>query len=93
VRAIQAHALLDVAVAGQEFESLFDEKPPDPSGMRLDWSEVDALVVSGVERAGFFRFEGEIAEALTGTHFPWAQDQVIGVNGADRAPGIWRGRA
>jgi hypothetical protein len=44
------------------------------SGMRLDWSEVDALVVSGVERAGFFWIEREIAEALTGTHFSWAQD-------------------
>jgi hypothetical protein len=39
---------------------------------------VDALVVSGVERAGFLWIEGQIAEALTGTHFPWAQDQVIG---------------
>ena len=45
--------------------------------MRLDWSEVDALVVGGVERAGFFVFEGEIAEALAGAHFSWAQDQVI----------------
>jgi hypothetical protein len=34
--------------------------------MRLDWSEVNALVVGGV---------------LTGTHFSWAQDQVIGVYG------------
>ena len=45
---------------------------------------MDALVVSGVERAGFFRFEREIAEALAGTHFSWAQDQVIGFHGADR---------
>ena len=37
--------------------------------MRLDWSEVDALVVGGVERAGFFRFERQIAEALAGAHF------------------------
>jgi hypothetical protein len=61
--------------------------------MRLDWSEVDALVVSGVERAGFFWIEREIAEALAGAHFfPWAQDQVIGLHGADRALGTWRGR-
>ena len=39
---------------------------------------MDALVVSGVERAGFFWFEREIAEALAGAHFSWAQDQVIG---------------
>ena len=48
---------------------------------------VNALVVSGVERAGFFWIEGEIAEALTGVHFSRAQDQVIGVHVADRAPG------
>jgi hypothetical protein len=42
---------------------------PDPSEMRLDWSEVDALVVSGVEGAGFFWIEREIAEALAGTIF------------------------
>jgi hypothetical protein len=29
-------------------------------------------------------FEREIAEALTGAHFSWAQDQVIGLYGADR---------
>jgi hypothetical protein len=55
--------------------------------MRLDWSEVDALVVSGVEGAGFFWIQREIAEALAGAHFSWAQDQVIGFHGADRAPG------
>jgi hypothetical protein len=33
---------------------------------------VDALVVGGVEGAGFFWIEREIAEALTGTHFSWA---------------------
>jgi hypothetical protein len=74
----ESHAFLEVAVAGEEFESGLDEglrrsfgssravqltsSCPDPSGMRLDWSEVDALVVSGIERAGFFRFEGQIAE-------------------------------
>jgi hypothetical protein len=50
----------------------------------------DALVVGGVERAGFFRFEGKIAEALTGTHFPWGQDQVIGVHGANRVARVYR---
>ena len=49
----QAHAFLEVAVAGQEFESFFDE------GFGIQRDEiglvaVDALVVSGVERAGFF---------------------------------------
>jgi hypothetical protein len=83
VRAIQAHAFLEVAVAGQEFESRLDES------LRIERDEiglvaVDALVVSGVEGAGFFWFEREIAEALAGTHFPRAQDQVIGVHGADR---------
>jgi hypothetical protein len=54
---------------------------------------VNALVVGGVEGAGFFGFERQITEALAGAHFPWAQDQVIGVHGADRACGTWRGRA
>src|SRR5271166_3744961 len=53
----EAHAFLEVAVAGQEFESLLDES------LRIERDEiglvaVDALVVSGVERAGFFWFEG-----------------------------------
>jgi hypothetical protein len=76
---------------GVEPESRLDE------GLRIEWNEiglvaVDVLVVSGVERAGFFRFERQITEALTGVHFSWAQDQVIGVHGADRALGTWRGR-
>jgi hypothetical protein len=62
-------------------------------GNEIGLVAVDALVVSGVERAGFFRFEGQIAEALAGTHFSWAQDQVIWLHGADRAPGTWRVRA
>jgi hypothetical protein len=58
-------------------------------GLRIERDEiglvaVDALVVSGVERAGFFWFEREIAEALAGAHFSRAQDQVIGFYGADR---------
>jgi hypothetical protein len=74
----EAHAFLEVAVAGEEFESGLDE------GLRIERDEiglvsVDALVVGGVERAGFFGFECEIAEALAGAHFSWAQDQVIGV--------------
>ena len=52
---------------------------------------VNALVVSGVERAGFFWIEREIAEALTGAHFPWAQDQVIGLHGADRVAVLGEG--
>jgi hypothetical protein len=88
----KAHAFLKVAVAGEQFESGLDE------GFWIQGDEiglvaVDALVVSGVERPGFFGFEGQIAEALAGMHFPWAQDQVIGVHGADRALGTWRGRA
>jgi hypothetical protein len=90
VRAIQAHALFEVAVAGQEVESRLDE------GLRIERDEiglvaVDALVVSGVERAGFFWLEREIAEALPGTHFPWAQDQVIGLHGADRVAVLGEG--
>src|SRR5271166_3363120 len=56
----EAHAFLEVAVAGQEFESRLDE------GFWIERDEiglvaVDARVVSGVERAGFFRFEREIS--------------------------------
>jgi hypothetical protein len=66
---------LEVAVAGQEFESLLD------IGFWIQGDEiglvaVTAIVVGGVERAGFFRFEREIAKALTGVHFPWAQDAL-----------------
>jgi hypothetical protein len=87
----EAHAFLEVAVAGEQFESGLDK------GLRIQGNEiglvaVNAFVVSGIERAGFFGFEREIAEALAGAHFPWAQDQVIGVHVADRAPGTWRGR-
>ncbi|HSZ78605.1 MAG TPA: hypothetical protein VK775_14470, partial [Chthoniobacterales bacterium] len=79
----EAHAFLEVAVAGEEFESFLDE------GLRIERDEiglvaVNALVVSGVERAGFFWFERQIAEALAGAHFPWAQDQVVWLHGADR---------
>ena len=82
----EAHAFFEVAVAGEEFESFLDE------GLQIERDEVglvavDALVVSGVERAGFFWIQREVAEALTGTHFPWAQDQVIWLDGADRALG------
>jgi hypothetical protein len=45
---------------------------------------VNALVVGLVERAGFFWVQREIAEALIGAHFSWAQDQVIWLHGADR---------
>jgi hypothetical protein len=60
-----AHAFLEVAVAGEEFESFLDES------LRIERDEiglvaVDALVVSSVERAGFFWIEREIAEALAG---------------------------
>jgi hypothetical protein len=86
----EAHAFLEVAVASEEFESGLDE------GLRIEGDEVglvtvDALVVGGVERAGFFWIERQIAEALTGTHFPWAQDQVIGVHGADRVAVLGEG--
>jgi hypothetical protein len=86
----EAHAFLEVAVAGEEFESRLDE------GLRIERDEiglvaVDALVVSGVERAGFFGIEREIAEALAGAHFPWAQDQVIWLHGADRVAVLGEG--
>jgi hypothetical protein len=56
----EAHAFLEVAVAGQEFESGLDE------GFWIQGNEiglvaVNALVIGGVERAGFFGFEREIA--------------------------------
>jgi hypothetical protein len=86
----EAHAFLEVAVAGEEFESGLDE------GLRIERDEVglvavNALVVSGVERAGFFWIEGQIAEALARTHFPWVQDQVIGLHGADRVAALGDG--
>jgi hypothetical protein len=62
-------------------------------GNEIGLVAVDALVVSGVERAGFFWIEREIAEALTGAHFSRAQDQMIWFHGADRALGTWRARA
>jgi hypothetical protein len=79
----EAHAFFEVAVAGQERQSFLNED------LRIEWDEVglvavDALVVSGVKGAGFFWLEREIAEALTGAHLPWAQDQVIELDGADR---------
>jgi hypothetical protein len=59
-------------------------KASGPQRDEIGLVAVDALVVSGVERAGFSRFEREIAEALAGAHLSWAQEQVIGVHGADR---------
>lgn len=79
----EAHAFFEVAVAGGEFERFFDESLRSERD-QVGLIAVDALVVSGVERAGFFWIECEIAEALTGAHFPWAQDQMIGLDGADR---------
>ena len=52
---------------------------------------MNALVVGLVERAGFFWIQREIAEAMAGTHFPWAQDQVIRLHGADRAAVLGEG--
>jgi hypothetical protein len=52
---------------------------------------VNALVVGLVQSAGFFWIQREIAEALTGAHFPWAQDQVIWLHGADRAAVLGQG--
>jgi CubicO group peptidase (beta-lactamase class C family) len=46
---------------------------------------VDALVVSGVERAGFFRFEGQIAETLAGAHFSWAGFVAPGFERVEKA--------
>ncbi len=58
-------------------------------GLRVQGDEVglvpvDALVVGGVKSAGFFWLERKIAEALTGAHLSWAQDEVIWLNSADR---------
>jgi hypothetical protein len=65
---MRPHAFFEVAVAGQGFESFSDESfviERDEIGLVA----VDALVVGGVEGAGFFWIQREIAEALTGTHF------------------------
>ncbi len=45
---------------------------------------VDALVVSGIDRAGFFWIESEVGETLTGAHLSGARDQVVWVDLADR---------
>jgi hypothetical protein len=49
----EAHAFLEVAVAGEEFESGLDEGFRDPSGMRLDWSWWMRSWGSGVPARGF----------------------------------------
>jgi hypothetical protein len=48
--------------------------------------------VGGVERAGFFWLEGQVAEALAGAHFSKAQDQVIGLHGTDRVAVFGEGK-
>ena len=60
--------------------------------MRLDWSRWLLAVVGGVS-ARVSSGSSEIAEALTGTHFSWAQDQVIGFDGADRVAVLGEGEA
>jgi len=44
---------------------------------------VDALVVSGIDSAGFLRWKRKVSEALAGAHLSGAQDQVVGVDLAD----------
>jgi hypothetical protein len=79
----EGHAFLQVAVAGQQRERCLDE------GLRIQRDEVglvlvDALVVSGIDRAGFFWIESEVGETLTGAHLSGARDQVVWVDLADR---------
>jgi hypothetical protein len=47
---------------------------------------VDALVVSGIDSAGFLWRKSEVGEALAGAHLSGAQDQVVRVDLADRVP-------
>jgi len=66
----EAQAFFQVAAAGQELESFLDE------GLRIQRYQVglvavDLLVVGGVKRAGFFRLERKITEALAGAHLSW----------------------
>jgi hypothetical protein len=87
----EAHAFFEVAFPCQQGKGFLDE------GLRIEWNEVglvpvDALVLCLVKRAGFFWFEREIAEALTGAHF------FLGARPSDRVQrrgsrcGTWRGR-
>ena len=78
----EAHAFFQIAVAGQEVESFLDEGLPiqrDQVGLVL----VDALVVSGIERAGFFWRKSEVGKTLAGAHLSGAQDEVVRVDLAD----------
>ena len=80
VRANEGHAFFQIALAGQEVQRCLDE------GLRIQRDEVglvlvDALVVSGIDRAGFLWIECEVGETLAGAHLSgaqdWAQDQVV----------------
>ena len=66
MRAIQAHAFLEVAVAGEEFESLVDEGFWI-QGDEIGLAAVDALVVSG-----------EVCKGAPGRS---AQSRLLGVAG------------
>ena len=60
-------------------------------GLRIQRDEVglvlvDALVVSRIDRAGFFWIESGVGETLAGAYLSGAQDQVVRVDLADRVP-------
>jgi hypothetical protein len=62
VRAIEAHAFLEVRSLARSSRAVW-MKASGPKRDEIGLVAVNALVVGGVERAGFFGFQREIAEA------------------------------
>jgi hypothetical protein len=64
----EGHAFFQIAVAGQQRECCLDE------GLRIQGNQVglvlvDALVVSGIDSAGFLWIESEVGKTLAGASF------------------------
>jgi hypothetical protein len=81
----EAHAFFQIASLTKKVESFLDEGLPiqrDQVGLVL----VDALVVSGIERSGFFWRKSEVGKTLAGAHLSGAQDEVVWVDLADSVP-------
>ena len=81
----EAHAFLEVAVAGQQFESRLDE------GLRIQGVRLDCRggCAGGRRRSGrgFLLVQREIAEALIGTHFSWYLERAK-LDGGSGVPGF-----
>ena len=53
-------------------------------GIRFGLVLVDALMVGRVKRPGFLQRQSEVGKALARAHLSGAQDEVVGVDLADR---------